>query len=84
MLIPAKKNTIGAIGKHVVLHHVAVILTIIAILLDVFISAFWGERDAVHETDDIVYERFSLVDHVCELPHLGGVRELYPSNRMRP
>jgi hypothetical protein len=76
--------TIRAISEHIIHHCVAIIAAIHCALVDTIVSALGWERNPIHETHDVVHQRFSLLDHSSILPHFFSAGELYPRKQMRP
>ena len=75
---------IWAISKHIIHHCVAIIATIHCVLHNMIIHAFCRERDAIHETYDIIQKRFSHLNHSSIFPHLLSVGEFYLCKWMIP
>ena len=79
-----KYFTVRAISEHIIHHCVAIVSTIHSILIDTIVSALGWKRNPIHETNDVVHQRFSRLNHRSKLPHFFSAGKLYPRKRMRP
>ncbi len=79
-----KHPPIWSVREHIVNHDVAIIPTIHCMLTNPFIRALDWERHTVHETNDIVYQWFPLLDHGDVFNHPCLIRELHSSHWMTP
>ena len=55
-----KYFTVRAISEHIIRHCVAIIAAIHCVLVDTIVSALSWERNPIHETNDVIHQRFSL------------------------
>ncbi len=69
-----KKPTNWAVCKHIVHHCVTIIPTMHWILTNPFDRVLNWELHSVHETNDVFYHWFPLLDHVCKFHHLCLIR----------